>query len=137
MTRKSLWVISFGLIIALLGGGIVWSGGGSEKLPETEQVAEPTVGKYNEAPELKELVKAGKLPQVAERISDEPLVVVPKDKIGKYGGIIKSATLGIHTGGPDPRTTRMLAWLRKDLETGETVPNVAKSLEVSKDMYID
>ncbi|MGQ9629389.1 MAG: hypothetical protein ACUVXI_03615 [bacterium] len=33
--------------------------------------------KYNEAPMLKELVKAGKLPPVEERLPKEPFVVGP------------------------------------------------------------
>ena len=52
-------------------------------------------GKYNEAPELAALVKAGKLPPVEERLPKEPLVAEwsGKDgKIGRYGGILRRAT---------------------------------------------
>ncbi|MGC8889532.1 MAG: ABC transporter substrate-binding protein [bacterium] len=57
--------------------------------------------KYNESPMLTELVKAGKLPPVEERLPKNPFVVGPgvlisrKDlpdwKVGKYGGTIRSA----------------------------------------------
>lgn len=57
--------------------------------------------KYNEAPMLAELVKAGKLPPVEERLPENPLVIGPgvliprKDlpnwKVGKYGGTLRSA----------------------------------------------
>ncbi len=39
-----------------------------------------------EAPMLAEMVKAGKLPAVSERLPAEPLVVKAVDSIGKYGG---------------------------------------------------
>ena len=35
---------------------------------------------------LAELVKAGKLPPVAQRIPEEPMVVKPVHAVGKYGG---------------------------------------------------
>jgi len=57
--------------------------------------------KFNEAPMLAELVKAGKLPPVEERLPENPFVVGPgvliprKDlpdwKVGKYGGTIRTA----------------------------------------------
>ncbi|MCX7030106.1 MAG: ABC transporter substrate-binding protein, partial [Spirochaetes bacterium] len=40
---------------------------------------------YKEAPALAAQVKAGKLPAVAKRLPQNPLVVKP-DKIGTYGG---------------------------------------------------
>src|SRR2546428_7908148 len=41
---------------------------------------------FKEAPQLAELVKAGKLPPVQERVGQDPLVVKPLREIGKYGG---------------------------------------------------
>ena len=41
---------------------------------------------FQEAPQLAELVKAGKLPAVAERLGQDPLVIKPVHEIGKYGG---------------------------------------------------
>ena len=35
---------------------------------------------------LADLVKAGKLPAVQERVSQDPLVIQPVHEIGKYGG---------------------------------------------------
>ena len=43
---------------------------------------------YNEAPVLKELVRQGKLPPIEERLPNNPLVVEPLEKIGKYGGTL-------------------------------------------------
>ena len=41
---------------------------------------------FQEAPQLAELVKQGKLPPVKDRLPAEPLVVKPVIEIGKYGG---------------------------------------------------
>jgi len=41
---------------------------------------------YQEAPMLRKLVAAGKLPPVEQRLPEEPLVVKPLREVGKYGG---------------------------------------------------
>jgi len=46
---------------------------------------------FNEAPMLAAKVKAGKLPPVSERLPENPLVVVPLEEIGQYGGTIRRA----------------------------------------------
>lgn len=58
------------------------------KAPEpTKAAAAPApAGKYTEAPMLAELVKAGKLPSVDQRVSADPLVVKAIEEIGQYGG---------------------------------------------------
>jgi peptide/nickel transport system substrate-binding protein len=65
--------------------------GGSEligQLEGPEVVTDPAAWPKSrqEAPQLAELVKAGKLPPVQERVSQEPLVIKPGHEIGKYGG---------------------------------------------------
>lgn len=50
---------------------------------------------YQEAPQLAELVRAGKLPPVEERLSEEPLVVKIIEDIGKYGGTWRRGFTGI------------------------------------------
>src|SRR5215510_7559157 len=58
------------------------------KLEGAEVVTDPAryPKSFKEAPELAELVKAGKLPPVQERIGRDPLVVKPLREVGKYGG---------------------------------------------------
>ena len=58
------------------------------KLEGPEVVTDPAKfpKTFNEAPQLAALVKAGKLPPVAERIGQDPLVLRPLHEIGKYGG---------------------------------------------------
>ena len=54
-----------------------------------------TMGDYDEAPMLAEMVEAGTLPPVAERVSEEPLVREVFGEIGQYGGTLRRW-------GPDP-----------------------------------
>jgi peptide/nickel transport system substrate-binding protein len=51
---------------------------------------------YSEAPMLAEMVAAGTLPPVAERLPANPMVVEPIDSIGEYGGIWHRAWRGIN-----------------------------------------
>jgi peptide/nickel transport system substrate-binding protein len=51
-------------------------------------------GKYKESPALAELVKAGKLPPVDQRLPQNPLVVPVVEKSGEYGGVWRRAFLG-------------------------------------------
>ena len=50
---------------------------------------------YNEAPMLQEMVAAGDLPPVGERLPEDPLVVEPVDSVGQYGGTWRRAFKGI------------------------------------------
>jgi len=61
------------------------------KAPEPTK---PPAAKYTEAPMLSDLVKAGKLPAVEQRVSDEPLVLKPIEEIGQYGGTWRRAWKG-------------------------------------------
>ena len=60
--------------------------------PEVEAapaLAEESMAKdsaYGEAPMLAEMVEAGTLPPVDERLPLEPLVIEPFNEIGQYGG---------------------------------------------------
>ena len=50
---------------------------------------------YDEAPMLHEMVAAGDLPPVGERLPEDPLVVEPVDSVGQYGGTWRRAFKGI------------------------------------------
>jgi peptide/nickel transport system substrate-binding protein len=50
------------------------------------EVEAPAITEYNEAPMLAEMVAAGELPSVEERLPAEPMVVMPIESIGQYGG---------------------------------------------------
>ena len=87
--------------------------------------------KFNEAPQLAELVKAGKLPPVQERIGQDPLVIKPVHEIGKYGGTWRRGFTGPADfwngyrccAGPD----HVLFW---DYTGDKVVPNIAKGWEM-------
>ncbi len=50
--------------------------------------------RYHEAPALAAEVKAGKLPPVAQRLPQQPLVVPVVERVGEYGGVWRRAFLG-------------------------------------------
>lgn len=52
-------------------------------------------GTYNEAPMLKEMVAAGEIPALEDRLPSEPLVVEPYESIGQYGGTWRRAFTGV------------------------------------------
>jgi peptide/nickel transport system substrate-binding protein len=87
--------------------------------------------KFNEAPQLAELVKAGKLPPVQERIGQDPLVIKPVHEIGKYGGTWRRGFTGPADfwngyrccAGPD----HLLFW---DYTGDKVLPNIAKGWEM-------
>src|SRR5258708_14736339 len=60
----------------------------------TGNLARAQGGPYKEAPALAELVKAGKLPPVDQRLPEKPLVVPVVEKVGEYGGVWRRAFLG-------------------------------------------
>src|SRR5882672_6425949 len=86
---------------------------------------------FNEAPQLAALVKAGKLPPVAERVGQDPLVIKPVHEIGKYGGTWRGGFTGPADfwngyrccSGPD----HLLFW---DYTGNSVTPNIAKGYEM-------
>jgi len=89
-----------------------------------------------EAPMLAALVAEGKLPPVADRLPEDPLVYEPVDggEIGEYGGTIRLGTTrpdwSVEAGGIASWPT--LVALDTDMAT--VLPNLAKEYSVSQDM---
>lgn len=87
---------------------------------------------YKEAPGLSELVKGGKLPPVAQRLPEAPLVLPPVEKVGKYGGTWRQALMG----GSDSLIersvgyTRLVRWNRA---WTAVEPDVAEKIDVKPD----
>ena len=97
------------------------------KPPATAAPTAPPAAKYKESPLLADLVKAGKLPPVEQRLPANPLVVKPVDKVGKYGGTWRTALRG---GQDDAWTTRIIGYdylVRWDREWTTVIPYVAES----------
>ncbi len=95
----------------------------------------PTVAasKYKEAPALAELAKSGKLPAVADRLPQSPMVVKPTEKVGVYGGTWRMGTLG---GNDSLSFQRVFAYeplLRWMPDFSGYLPNVAESFTPNAD----
>ena len=102
----------------------------------TTAPAKPTdtpapVSKYSEAPMLAELVKAGKLPPVEERLPVNPYVFPVAEKIGKFGGTMRRCFKGVSDRwGPTKCKDHGLVWFDKDLNQQA---RAAESWEVNAD----
>jgi peptide/nickel transport system substrate-binding protein len=88
---------------------------------------------FKEAPALAELVKAGKLPPVQERIGQDPLVVKPLREIGKYGGTWRRGFTGPFDTSNGHRVAQNDKLLYYDYTGTKVVPNIARGWEVSPD----
>ena len=73
------------------------------------------------------------LAAVADRLPDEPLVVVPYDSIGSYGGTIKFLSNATEAGTSDMLSTRHVNLVRFADDLSTIVPNVAKDFEWNDD----
>lgn len=88
---------------------------------------------FQEAPMLAELVKAGKLPPVAQRVPTEPMVWQPLNEIGKYGGTWRRAFTGpgdVENANRINSTDKLFFW---SADGSKIVPSVAKSYDLSED----
>jgi peptide/nickel transport system substrate-binding protein len=93
------------------------------------QIVDTKPAKFNEAPMLAELVKAGKLPPVEQRLPEDPLVYKPVDQIGKYGGTWHRA----FTGPADSQNMERIMhdhFIFWDPQVTKVVPNIAKGWDI-------
>lgn len=159
--KRSLWVMLIGVLIPV----VAFAAGDQEEAGadtyEPQELASSLTldemqeyrshSSYNEAPALAELVEAGELPPVAERLPAEPLTIKATmfDGVGDYGGVWRAAW------GATPEGWNVAAGLAQgyfgieqilgeslvetgpmwELEVPEPVPNVAKSWEWSEDGF--
>jgi peptide/nickel transport system substrate-binding protein len=105
------------------------------KLEGPELVTDPAKlpKSFKEAPELAELVKAGKLPPVEQRIGQDPLVIKPLRDIGKYGGTWRRGFTGPFDTSNGHRVAQNDKLLYFDYTGTKIVPNIARGWEVSPD----
>lgn len=108
------WLTVITLILAACGGGAP-AAPAAEEVPAAEEAAAATeapaedttaategesitaeeaqtVSQFSEAPMLAELVAAGSLPPVDERLPKDYMVVEPYESIGEYGGTLRTVT---------------------------------------------
>jgi peptide/nickel transport system substrate-binding protein len=75
-----------------------------------------TPGQYKEAPMLAELVQAGSLPPVDERLPTTPGVIPVAEQTGNYGGTFRRAFRGVSDRvGPTKCQDHSLVWYQSDL----------------------
>ncbi len=105
------------------------------KLEGPELITDPALfpKTFKEAPALAELVKAGKLPPVQERIGQDPLVVRPLREIGRYGGTWRRGFTGPFDTSNGHRVAQNDKLLYYDYTGTKVVPNIARGWEVSPD----
>ncbi len=105
------------------------------KLEGAQVITDPALfpKSFKEAPALAELVKAGKLPPVQERIGQDPLVIKPLREVGRYGGTWRRGFTGpfdTSNGHRAAQNDKLLYW---DYTGTKIVPNIARGWEVSPD----
>ena len=91
---------------------------------------------YKEADALKADVDAGKLPPVAQRLPENPLVITPVEQVGTYGGDWNMALVG---GGGYSMLFRYQTYeplLRYTPDWSGVTPNVAESFEGNEDSTV-
>jgi peptide/nickel transport system substrate-binding protein len=90
-------------------------------------------GFAGEAPQLAEMVKAGQLPPLEQRLPETPLVIPVVDEVGQYGGVLRRAFLGP---GDHNNYTRVVydALVRFAPDGSDIIPHIAQGWE-SKDSF--
>ncbi|GAB4109996.1 MAG: ABC transporter substrate-binding protein [Roseiflexaceae bacterium] len=106
-------------------------------VPTTPPVATAvpvTTSKFNEAPMLADLVKAGKLPPVDERLPKNPVVLKTQGTAANYGGTIRRGFSGVSDYfGPNKVQQIGLTWVNDDLSLRA---DIIESWEVSTDARV-
>ncbi len=101
------------------------------KLEGPEIITDPTnfPKAFNEAPQLAQLVAAGKLPKVADRIGSDPLVIKPLREIGNYGGTWRRGFTGTSDKHNGYRAGSGLdTLLFRDYSCQTVVPNIPRTM---------
>ena len=86
---------------------------------------------FSEHPDIADLnsqiVGNGALAAVADRLPSEPLVVVPYDSVGQYGGVLNVLSNATEAGTSDFLSVRHVNLVRYSDDLQTIVPNIAKS----------
>jgi len=104
--------------------------------PAVEAPAEAAAADTMEAPMLAEMVAAGELPPLEERIPANPKVVEPTDNIGQYGG---TWHMGLRGGQDNALLARTIAYehlVRWTPDWTDVEANVAESFEANADATV-
>lgn len=126
-----------GLVVAACGGGAAPAPAPAQEdaapADSGGDAAAPAAGSgaYNEAPMLADLVAAGDLPAVDDRLPANPMVMPVAEMTGNYGGTFRRGFKGVSDRwGPTKCKDRGFAWYDQDLNIQ---PRIAESWEVNAD----
>ena len=92
-------------------------------------------GGYKEAPALADLVKAGKLPPVEQRLPVSPRVITPLERVGQYGGTWHRAYSGLsdRVGPAKLHEAYVIRWDAPNPSTLGLAANVVDSFQINDD----
>ncbi|MBI5134117.1 MAG: ABC transporter substrate-binding protein [Candidatus Taylorbacteria bacterium] len=107
--------------------------GRGSKRPSTGGMAFIGERNFSEAPELAEKVAKGELPPVGERLPKNPLIVVPHEKLGKYGGTWHLVAKSKSDHNAFLRYLGYENLVRWNASWTGIIPNIAQSYNVSSD----
>ncbi len=135
MMRKLMVTLSVGIIFLLSGSSVLAkirmpSPMQYATLTEYEKATGKAITKFHEAPMLRVKVAAGELPPVEERLPEEPLVLIPVEEIGQYGGTWHRAWTG-PSDAPGPGRITVDNILRHDPDGKKVLPNIARAWKLS------
>lgn len=97
--------------------------------------ASQALAEYKEAPSLTELVKAGSLPAVEERLPKKP-ETLQASTVGNYGGTWRSALKGNNDEGWIRRSAGYDPLVRYSYQWDSVIPNIAESWEINDEATV-
>jgi peptide/nickel transport system substrate-binding protein len=109
------------------------SGAWPEQVEVEEALAADVKLSYSENPLFDKDVKAGKLPPVDERLPEQPLIVLPYNECGVYGGTLNGLARAPESGTSDILSWRQVSLVRISDDFKTIVPNVARSWKWADD----
>ena len=115
-----------------LGPGPLAAGGRWVTLADYESATGNRITSFGESPMLAAMVSGGDLPPVEDRISQEPLVIQPLERIGKYTEQL-NVTARADVWGPQSYMHLEELFIRARPDLVQVLPNAAKELEQSAD----
>lgn len=127
------------LVIVVLVTGVLAIGlkevipGEYYNLTDYEKLTGKKITQFKEAPMLSEMVKKGLLPPVEKRLPKNPVVVIPYEEIGQYGGTWRRTWAGMSADrwGVNKLVDERLVFL--DKSGGTIIPGLAEDWSVSAD----
>ncbi len=136
MEKHLAWLAVLGLVSSVFLGFSYVSF--AQEMPSPSQYNSPAeyqsttgeeITEFSEAPALSKLVEEGKLPPVEERLPEEPLVIVPVEEIGEYGGTVRVFSNSLTGYGEGEGVIGFEGILKLGPDGTSVVPNIAKSWE--------